>query len=325
MRYRIAKDFKKVIALLIFNNNIVESKQKNMENQKNNSGLKAVIVVLALLLAGSLYYTYQLTTEAKKLSSEIGTIKTEKENVLDSLNILKDTYDKALEDKSAMSDDLIAEREKVVNLISDLKKSKGDVASMQKYRGQYLKLQENMKVLMVENKSLKEAAIKLTMQRDSTINVAGEQKKHIDTLTTQNQNLSETVERGSKLAITNLKTTAYKERSSGKQIETEKASRANRLKICFTIAANEIAKAGDKTYYVQIIDSKLNVIGQKKETTFGNFLLVYSFTTNVLYNNKNLDVSETLVTSEDELSKGIYFVNVFDQGDLVSKTSFTLK
>lgn len=296
-----------------------------MENQKNNSGLKAVIVVLALLLTGSLYYTYQLTTEAKKLNSEIGTVKTEKENVLDSLNILRDTYDKALEDKSAMSDDLIAEREKVVNLISDLKKSKGDVASMQKYRGQYLKLQDNMKVLMVENKSLKEAALRLTMQRDSTINVVGEQKKYIDTLATQNQSLSEIVERGSKLALTNLKTTAYKERSSGKQIETEKASRANRLKICFTIAANEIAKAGDKTYYVQIIDSKLNVIGQKKEISFGNFLLVYSFTTNVLYNNKNLDVCETLVTNEDELSRGNYFVNVFDKGDLVSKISFTLK
>ena len=296
-----------------------------MENQKSNSGLKAVIVILSLLLVGSLYYTYKLTTEAKKLSTDITTVKSEKENVLDSLNILKDTYDKALEDKSAMSDDLIAEREKVLNLISDLKKSKGDVASMQKYRGQYLKLQDNMKVLMLENEGLKNANQKLTVQRDSTINVVGEQKKYIDTLATQNQNMSEKIERGSKLVITNLKTSSFKERSSGKQVETEKASRANRLKICFTIAANEIAKAGEKTYYVQIIDSNNNVLGQKKETTFGSQLLVYSFTTNVIYNNKNLDVCETLVTQEDELTKGSYFVNVFDKGELVSKSTFSLK
>ena len=296
-----------------------------MENQKSNSGLKAVIVILSLLLVGSLYFTYKLTTEAKKLSTDITTVKSEKENVLDSLNILKDTYDKALEDKSAMSDDLIAEREKVLNLISDLKKSKGDVASMQKYRGQYLKLQDNMKVLMLENEGLKNANQKLTVQRDSTINVVGEQKKYIDTLATQNQNMSEKIERGSKLVITNLKTSSFKERSSGKQVETEKASRANRLKICFTIAANEIAKAGEKTYYVQIIDSNNNVLGQKKETTFGSQLLVYSFTTNVIYNNKNLDVCETLVTQEDELTKGSYFVNVFDKGELVSKSTFSLK
>jgi uncharacterized protein (DUF3084 family) len=296
-----------------------------MKNQKSNSGLKAVIVILTLLLGGSLYYTYKLTTEAKKLSTDITTVKSEKENVLDSLNILKDTYDKALEDKSAMSDDLIAEREKVLNLISDLKKSKGDTASMQKYRGQYLKLQDNMKVLMLENEGLKNANQKLTVQRDSTINVAGEQKKYIDTLATQNQNMSEKIERGSKLVITNLKTSSFKERSSGKQVETEKASRANRLKICFTIAANEIAKAGEKTYYVQIIDSYNNVLGQKKEINFGTYQLTYSFTTNVIYNNKNLDVCETLVTQEDELTKGSYFVNVFDKGELISKSTFSLK
>ena len=296
-----------------------------MENQKSNSGLKAVIVILALLLAASLYYTYKLTTEAKQLSTAIVVEKTEKENVLDSLNILKDTYDKALEDKSAMSDDLIAEREKVLNLISDLKKSKGDVASMQKYRGQFLQLQKNMDVLMKENEALKNANETLTTQRDSTIAVTGQQKKYIDTLSTQNQNLSATVERGSKLVLTNLVCSAFKERSSGKQIATEKASRANRLKICFTIAANEIAKSGEKTYYVQIIDSNNNVIGQKKETKFDELLLVYSFTTNIIYNNKNLDVCETLVTNEDELTKGSYFVNVFDKGLLVSKTSFSLK
>jgi hypothetical protein len=33
-----------------------------------------------------------------------------------------------------MSDELIQERDKVVNLMSDLNKSKGDVASLAKYR-----------------------------------------------------------------------------------------------------------------------------------------------------------------------------------------------
>ncbi len=296
-----------------------------MENQKSNSGLKAVIVVLALLLTGSLFYIYSLTKDAKILSNQVVTEKSEKENVLDSLSILRDTYDKALEDKTAMSDDLVAEREKVVNLISDLRKSKGDVASMAKYRGQYLKLQDNMKNLMVENDALKAANQTLMVQRDSTATVSGEQKKFIDTLSSQNEKLANAVERGSKLSITNLKTQAFKERSSGKQIQTEKASRANRLKVSFTIAANEIAKSGDKKYYVQIIDSNNNVIGQKKTEEFGSKILTYSFTSTVVYNNKNTDVLETLVTNEDELTKGNYFVNVFDKGDLVSQTSFSLK
>jgi hypothetical protein len=45
----------------------------------------------------------------------------------------------------------------------------------------------------------------------------------------------------------------FKVRSSGKQIETDKAEQIC-LKVSFTIAANQIAKSGDKTYYVQVID-----------------------------------------------------------------------
>jgi hypothetical protein len=296
-----------------------------MKNQQNNSGLKVVVVLLALLLTGSLFYIYNLTKSAKQFSEELVAVKTEKQSVLDSLDVLKATYDKVLEDKTAMSDDLIAEREKVVNLISDLKKSKGDVASMQKFRTQYLKLQENMKNLMKENEALKKANEMLTVQRDSTINVVDDQKKFIDTLASQNENLSKVIEKGSKLVITNLKTQAFKEKSSGKQIETEKASRANRLKVCFTIAANEIAKSGEKKYYVQIIDANNNVIGQKKTETFGSYILTFSFTTTVIYNKSNMDVCELLVTNEDELTKGNYFVNIYDKSELVSETNFVLK
>jgi hypothetical protein len=44
-----------------------------------------------------------------------------------------------------------------------------------------------------------------------------------------------------------MKTSAYKVRNSGKQIETDKARR-DVLKISFTIAENQIAKSGDKVY-----------------------------------------------------------------------------
>jgi hypothetical protein len=41
----------------------------------------------------------------------------------------------------------------------------------------------------------------------------------------------------------------YKVRNSGKQIETDKAEEID-FKISFTIAENQIAKSGDKVYYV---------------------------------------------------------------------------
>ncbi len=294
-----------------------------MENQKSNSKLKAVIGVLALLLIVSLGYIFKMTTDAKTLQTEIKDVKSEKESVLKDLTELKATYDAAIAENTSMSEELIAERDKVVKLMSELKKSKGDVASLSKYKQQYNNLEQKMRNLMAEVEVLKKENQTLTTNLDSTKVILEDSKKYNQVLVGQNEELAKTVEKGSKLAITNLKTGAYKLRSSGKQIATEKASRTDMLKINFTIAENKIAKSGDKVYYVQVIDGKNNVLGDKATISFGDTNLTYSFTTTVKYENKTVDVSEQL--KGKGFAKGTYFVNVFDKGELVSKTSFSLR
>jgi hypothetical protein len=294
-----------------------------MENQKSNSSLKAIIIALSVLLAISLVYTYKITSDATATQTKLTTTITEKESVMKDLEALKSTYDTAIAENTTMSDELIAERDKVVALMANLKKSKGDVASMAKYKKQFLELESKMKGLVAENEVLKKDNTVLTVQRDSTIVVLGESKKFNEVLVGQNEDLAKTVEKGSKLSILNLKTAAFKVRSSGKEIATDKASRADILKISFTIAENSIAKSGDKKYYVQVIDSKSNVIGEKQTENFGDQTLTYSFAANVKYENKTVDVTQSLPS--DKLEKGTYFVNVFDKGELVSKTSFSLR
>nr|WP_294784578.1 hypothetical protein [uncultured Flavobacterium sp.] len=292
-----------------------------MENPKNNnSSLKAVIAVLAVLLIGSLVYIFKLSSDSEVVKTELTTSMTEKESVMKDLQELKATYDAAIAENTSMSDELIQERDKVVALMDDLNKSKGDVS---KYRSQVQAMQSKMKTLVAENDELKKQNGVLTTQRDSTIVVLGESKKFNEVLVGQNEELSKTVERGSKLSVLNTKTAAYKLRSSGKQIETDKASRADILKISFTIAENQIAKSGDKTYYVQVIDAKNNVLGEKKTESFGDNTLTYSFKTTVKYENKSVNVSEDLPGKD--FAKGTYFINVFDNDELVSKTSFSLR
>ncbi len=294
-----------------------------MENQNNTSTLKIIIIVLSLLLVGSLFYIFKLTSDANTLQTSITSTKTEKENVMAQLKELNSTYDAAIAENTTMSDELIAEREKVVGLITQLEKSKGDVASLKKFKQQYQVLQTKMTSLMQQVDVLKKENQSLTTHLDSTNVVLEESKNYTKTLIGQNEELAKTVEKGSKLSVLNLKTAAYKQKSSGKQVATERAGRADILKVSFTIAENSIAKTGDKTYYVQVIDSKNNVLGDKITTSFGDKSLTYSFTTNVKYENKTVEVSQDLPGKYFE--KGTYFVNVFDKAELVSKTSFTLK
>jgi myosin heavy subunit len=294
-----------------------------MENQNSNSKLKGIIILLLVLLVGSLIYIFKITADAKTLETTVTKVSSEKENMIKKLEELNSNYDAALAENTSMTDELMAEKERVVKLIAELKSSKGDNTSLRKYKDQYKVLEEKMKSMMQEVTVLKQENQQLTTNLESTKVDLDDSKKYNEVLVGQNEELAKTVEKGSKLTVTNLKTASYKVKSSGKQIETDKASKTDILKVSFTIAENKIAKSGDKTYYVQVIDANNNVLGDKATISFGDTSLTYSFTTSVKYENKTVEVSEQLPGKD--FTKGTYFVNVFDKGELVSKSSFSLR
>ena len=170
-------------------------------------------------------------------------------------------------------------------------------------------------------------------QRDSTAVVLVDTRKkseeQVNELSSKNEELSKVVEKGSKLSVLNLKGVALEVkksnifRSKEKQVQTDKASRADVLKISFTIAQNLIANTGEKTYFVQVIDGKNNVIGTGDEINIDGKTLNYSFETKVKYENKTVQVEENLPGKD--FAKGTYFVNIFDKTTMVSTSSFELK
>lgn len=309
-----------MLSCVIDNSKFVKTIIFYMENQKNNSSLKAVIAVLAILLVGSLVYIFKMSSEVETIQTEIVKAGSEKELVMKDLQDLKATYDAAIAENTSMSEELLQERDKVVNLMDDLKKSNGDLS---KYRNEVRSMQLQMKKMIAENDLLKKENVSLVNQRDSTVVVLGEAQKFNEVLVGQNEELSKTVEKGGKLSVLNLQTAAYKLKSSGKEIATDKASRADVLKISFTIAENSIAKSGDKDYYIQVIDSKNNVLGEAKTVSFGDKVLSYSFVSKVKYENKTVQVSQDLAGKD--FAKGLYAVNVFDKDQLVSTSNFSLK
>lgn len=295
-------------------------------NQSNsrNSGLKVVVLILVLLLMGSLAYVYKLQQDKDAVDSSLSKTLTEKEKFQAELESKIAEYDVAIADNTALKGELEEEQAKIMELLEKIKKSDGSVAELSKYKTQYVKLKREMDNLIAENNVLKANNSKLTKNLDSTNVVLTNAKTANDTLAAKNENLSKTVEKAQRLSVLNLTTLAVKQKSSGKQINTDKASKADVLKIGFTIAENQVAKTGDRTYYVQVIDSKNNVLGEKKTETFGTTYLPYSFQKTIKYENKTVQVQEDL--SVKNISSGTYFVNVFDKkGELVSKSSFQLK
>jgi len=294
-----------------------------MKTQNYNPILLFIIGILIILLGGCLFYIFNLKENQTVLETTIVTVNSEKDSMIKDLEDLRSTYDVAIAENTEMSDELIAERDKVQKLMAELKSSNGDVTSLQKYKKEFKVLEKKMQNLMQEIEVLKKQNETLTTNLDSTNVVLEDNKKYNEVLVSQNEELAKTVEKGSKLSIVNLKAASFKLKTSGKQIETDKAQSTDMLKINFSIAENKIAKSGDKMYYVQVIDAKNNVLGVKHTIYFGELSLTYSFTTTVKYENKTVEVSEQLLGKD--FVKGNYYVNVFDKNELVSKTSFSLK
>jgi hypothetical protein len=294
-----------------------------MESNQNNSKLKAIILILSLLLLGSMAYMFKMSSDSKneiELSEgKYDKVLSEKELVLNDLEQMKAMYDSEIASNTSLKGELEAEKAKVEALIVRVKKGE----SVANYKKDYIRLKREMDSIIAENSKLKEENMMLNKNLDSTIVVLDESKKYNDTLVNQNEKLSKTVEKGQKLVIVNLKTIAVKERNSGKQIETEKASRADKLKISFTIAENTMAKSGEREYYVQVIDASNNVLGVKKSITFNDKLLTYSFISKVKFENSTVDVYEEL--SGSDFAKGKYYINIFSKGDLVANSTFDLR
>lgn len=294
-----------------------------METNKNNSKLKAIILILSLLLLASIAYMFKMSsdnkTEIENKDTQYEKILSEKELVLNDLEQMKAKYDEEIASNTSLKEELEAEKAKIDALIVRVKKGE----AVAHYKDDYIRLKREMDSLVAENSKLKEENLALVKNLDSTSAVLQESKKFNDTLLNQNEKLSQTVERGQKLVIINLKTIAVKERSSGKQIETDKASRADKLKISFTIAENSLAKSGEREYYVQVIDAGNNVLGDKKTVTFNDKVLTYSFISKVKFENNTVDVYEEL--SGKDFAKGKYYINIFNKGELVANSTFDLR
>ena len=78
-----------------------------MENNSNNSGLKAAIVVLALLLLGSIGYIFKLTSDNKET---VTTLTTEKNTLSEELKAKIAEYDTMIADNTALKEELLAEQ-----------------------------------------------------------------------------------------------------------------------------------------------------------------------------------------------------------------------
>jgi hypothetical protein len=152
------------------------------------------------------------------------------------------------------------------------------------------------------------------------------QKTENDTLLLHQKKLELAIKDAAKLSLSNFKVAAFREKKSGKELETEKARNAQKLKVSFSVNGNSIAKTGKRVFYIQVLDQKNTVLGENKLIEFENDkALVYSFIVAVDFQGKPLNAYGVLNSDGNEFKKGTYFVNFFDKQEIMGSASVTLE
>lgn len=295
-----------------------------MTETKNNNGLKVLAALLGVVLLGTIIYTVSLYQDKKKTEKDLTS---EKELVVEDLNSLKSEYDKAILESNATNEELVSARDNIARYIDSVKTMKADISSLSRYRRQVGVLKAERAKLIKQVDSLQRSNTAIAMQRDSTYVELEKQTVFNDSLVVQNTSLAQAVERGSALNLSKINVDAVRERNSGKLSSTTRARSTDKFKICFTIADNVIAEAGDREFFLEALDPQGNVVGQSMSKTNDNGAsITYSKSTSFYFENKSLDICDYLNKPAGDFQKGQYMVNVYDDNlKLLGTSQFTLK
>ncbi|WP_248723035.1 chromosome partitioning protein ParA [Seonamhaeicola sp. ML3] len=294
-----------------------------MEGNNSSKKLKIALGIALALFLGIGFYTMNLYSDSKKAQNEL---KDEKQLVMNELKTMATQYDEAISENKVANENLVEARDRIQGLIDSLKISETNVKSLWRYKKKYLSLQKEMDVLLAQNDSLKLENSYLATSLDSTRVKLEASTMFTDSLLVQNTALAEVVENAAILGTVGLKGFGVIERTSGKLIPTERASRTDKIRVCFTVAKNGLVQAGDQELYVQVIDPKNNTLGLNEQVQFDDKTLNYSIISKFNYENENLNVCEFVTAKgQDDFEKGRYIVNVYNHKDLVSTSEFSLK
>jgi len=296
------------------------------EQTSNNKTLKIITGILILALILLAFWTFRQRTQLTALANEKELEKMDLQTQLDSViaehNKTKREYG-ALSDSLKAKDSLIqANAVEIRNLLGmkwEYAKVSKKLARLQTIAQGYVRQMDSLytinQELHAENEKIR-------------TDYKNEQNKS-QTLVKDKEALTEKVNNAAILRAYDVTVTPMKVKGGDKEAATDKASRTDRVKVCFTIGENPLVKSGRKNLYICITrPDKVIVTKAKYDTfTFNGQTLPYSLREDINYEGKsmNLCVKWNKKDNDKTAMKGRYSVAVYTDDKEIGSGTFDLK
>ena len=285
---------------------------------KNNKLLVALFILI-LLLISSLFY--QSESMKKQMDLKIQFI--EQKNIIrDELDDLVDEHDELLEEYGDLNNQLLEKDSLIQNQIAEIKNLIRNKKDLKEARIKIENLKRISKRYLADIDSLFYINERLASEKDSVIKV----NKNINwknyTLNKKNIQLSDQVNKGSVLEVSNISVEALRFRVTGKEVPTRSAQKTQILRSCFNISANQIAKSGQKSLCIQYLNPRGEILNSTDSVNINQ--VQYSFTDSINYLNKDLEICIDFERNK-MLIEGNYVLKVFIDDLFLAESKFNLR
>ena len=284
-----------------------------------NYRLTIGVLVVAISVLAVLSYSglNDLKSENEFLSNEKKIIRNEISKVILSNNKLE-------EENKSLNQELENYKTTIVDATDSITILKSD---RKRFAHKYERLLSDVKS---QNNSTKYNSVSL----DSEINNIEEpnvsqldkriiQKNQYGTIKSEINEFHEISESSPVIIKESIKAKAYRIKNNDSKVKTEKANKTNAIEVCFALSNNVNFEKLKNEFYIQIISPNNNVVSDKGVKKFNKNSLIYSLKTKLLSSSENVNICE-YVYSEEKLTKGTYFINVFDENTQLVSTKLEL-
>lgn len=284
----------------------------------------AIAFVFYFVALAAISYFYK--SDAEHFKKEFIAVSTEKDKILDSLHVLKATYEIAIATNASLTKELQLEKRNVEQLMLEIRNA--ETVSPEQfvaYKVRFRKLKSALDLKTKEIAALKSENNYLQTEIQNQNIKIYQQNLQKDTLVKQKEELISKVEKAENLVLKDFKLIGIKQKKSSEAIIIDKANKIDRLVVSFLVQANALAKAGTKSYYVQILDQNNTILGERESVFLADRKkLVYSFSMDVTYQNKDVNAFGFLDPYQKKFEKGTYFLKIFDDQNLIGSSSLTV-
>lgn len=309
------------------------------EPRSNNSRVLLWVALVAVLLGinGVLFYLNQQKGEKnEELTTEVKAKDSKLQEQIKQYEALKADFERQSQELQALGLSNDSLETKIAGVNADLLKLRSFKAGSfsiaqqnlfkkraQNLEGQLRKKDDDIAQLKKDNETL----------YTETTTLKERQNKLTDTISTMartNQDLSAKVGVASRLQSENIKVAVITSKNKEKDDDKDefKAKRVEKVKVTFNLARNDVSPKETKAIYLRILEPDGAAL-YNLSTGGGTFTVdgqeaFYTQKQDVVYDNTKQKL-EFIYAKGAEYKKGQHTVELYESGQLMGKTTFTLK